>query len=259
MARRLGRRKEPPREKHMLKEQVRGAGTFDERTMVYLSKFFNLGIISSLDTPIAKGKEADLYLATPGSSEKVKDLDKVIVKFFRVETSSFFSMEDYIVGDPRFQRKTTRKSKHGIILVWCKKESDNLKAAEKAGVRAPRPLLTNGSILAMSYIGDEKGPAPKLKDVDLEKPVEVLEEILLDIKRLHEKRLVHGDVSEYNVLILDGKPYMIDFGQAVSTEHPKAMDFLRRDVKNIIYYFSKRYGIQKDQEETLKWVLKGKD
>ncbi len=256
MARRVSRRKEPLREKHMLKEQTKvDAGIFDEKTMISLSKFFNLGIIERLGSPIARGKEADLYLADPGKSEKVKGMKQVVMKFFRIETSSFFKMESYIIGDPRFQKKTTRRSKHGIVLVWCKKEFGNLKVAERAGVAAPIPLLANGSILAMSYIGDEKGPAPRLKEAELDNPVEILEQVLLDIKKLHGKRLVHADVSEYNILIHEGKPYMIDFGQAVSTEHPNATEFLRRDIRNIVDYFSKRYGVEKDREEAYKWIV----
>ncbi len=255
MARRVSRRKEPMREKHMLKEQTKvDAGVFDEKTMIALSKFFNLGIIEKLGSPIARGKEADLYLADPGKSEKVKGMQQVVMKFFRIETSSFFKMESYIIGDPRFQKKTTRKSKYGIVMVWCKKEFDNLKVAERAGVPAPIPLLANKSILAMSYIGDENGPAPRLKEVELDNPTEVLEQVLLDMKKLYGKRLVHADVSEYNVLIQDRKPYMIDFGQAVSTDHPNAVAFLRRDIRNITNYFSKKYGVEKDGEETLKWI-----
>ena len=242
----------------MLKEQTKvDAGIFDEKTMISLSKFFNLGIIEKLDSPIARGKEADLYLADPGNSEKVKGLKKVVMKFFRIETSSFFKMEDYIIGDPRFQKKTTRKSKHGIVMVWCKKEFDNLKVAERAGVSAPIPLLANGSILAMSYIGDENGPAPRLKEAVLDSPAEILKRVLSDMKKLRERRLVHADVSEYNILIHEGKPYMIDFGQAVSTEHPKADDFLRRDVRNILDYFRKKYGVEKDIEETYAWITNG--
>lgn len=241
----------------MLKEQKKvDEGIFDEKTMVYLSKFFNLGIIATLEYPIARGKEADVYIATPGKADSVKGMDYVIIKFFRIETSSFFKMENYIHGDPRFEKKPLRKGKFGIIMEWCKKEFGNLELAKKAKVKAPTPLMFNGSILAMSFIGEKGAPAPQLKDCDLKDPEDTLEQILASIRALYKIGLVHADVSEYNVLMSGNTPYMIDFGQAVVVQHPNAIEFLKRDVNNIISYFSKRYGVQKSYEEAIKGIVK---
>ena len=76
------------------------------------------------------------------------------------------------------------------------------------------------------------------------------------MKRLYSAGLVHGDISEYNILIKDGIPFIIDIGQGVSLGHPKANEFLERDVKNILYYFRKRYGIDKELQNI---ILKIKD
>ena len=58
------------------------------------------------------------------------------------------------------------------------------------------------------------------------------------LKKLHDKaKLVHGDISEYNIMIPNGYPVIIDFGQAVQLEHPEAEVFLERDVQNINHYF----------------------
>jgi RIO kinase 1 len=252
MARRLGRRKAPLREDFMLREQKKVDEGFDTRTMIYLSKFFNKGIISRLEFRTASGKESDIYIASAGAG-LADDYKFVILKFFRIETSLFVNMSDYIIGDPRFSGITG--SKAGIINVWCRKEFGNLLVAEKCGVRAPKPFMSNGNILAMEFIGDGSGtPAPPLYKAGVKRPEAMLDSILSDMKKLYAGELVHADISEYNILVHRGKPFFIDFGQAVSVKHPKAMEFLRRDTANILQYFDKRYGIRIGLDDALSLI-----
>lgn len=255
MARRLGKRKRPSREKHMYKEQNKiDSGIFDDRTMMLLSKFYNKEIIQKLNFIIARGKEADVYIAEAGSSERVKGKRFVVIKFFRVETTSFLRMSDYLIGDTRFSKIKLTKS--SIIKVWCRKEMGNLIIAEKAGIYAPKPYMSNGSILAMEFIGNEEGiRAPQLKYSPLEDPRAFLEIILKQIKALYKSDLVHADLSEYNILVHQGKPYFIDFGQAVVARHPNAKMFLERDLNNILQYFAKTYRIEKDYDMELRAIL----
>lgn len=249
MARRRTKRHRQEREEYMFKEQKKvDQGIFDTQTMIYLSKFFNKGVVSRLGFIIARGKEADLYLAEGGASDIIGKSEVVVLKFFRIEASAFYKMSKYIIGDPRFSRQMG-KSRKFIINTWCKKEFGNLELASMAGARAPRPYMFNGNILAMEFIGENGKPAPQLKDVSLAEPRRMLDAILGDMKKLYGAKLVHGDVSEYNILVKEGTPYMIDFGQAVVTRHPLAADFLKRDVKNILDYFSKRYGIEADYSD----------
>ncbi len=244
--------------RYQLKEDAKiDSGIFDEKTMINLSKFYNKGVIEKLNFITARGKEADVYIAETGKSKAVKGYKYVIMKFFRIETSSFYKMETYMTGDPRFAKiKTT--SKYEIVKAWCKKEFGNLEIAERAKVNAPRPFMFNGSILAMSLIGNDSIPAPRLKEVELEYPEKTLDVILDNIKKLYKNNLVHGDMSEYNILMLDNVPYFIDFGQAVVLLHPSAMDFLSRDVANILDYFEKTYGLEKDFAETMRFITSTK-
>lgn len=214
--------------------------------MVYLSKFFNKGVISALRMPIARGKEADIYLAEPGASDDVSGQRYVLVKFFRVGPSSFHNMLDYIVGDPRFERQVGR-SRDDIINTWCKKEFGNLSLAIRAGVHAPKPYMHKGNILAMEFIGDGGAIAPTLNDIELDDPDRMLDTVLDDMRKLFRNRLVHADMSEYNVLVWNGLPYIIDFGQAVSIKHPKAREFLDRDIDNVLKHFFRKYGIARDR------------
>ncbi len=244
----------PRREDFQMKEQLKiEEGVFENRTMMRLRSFFTHGIISSLEFIIAKGKEADIYLADGGAS--VSDAF-VAVKIFRLETSSFAKRADYINGDPRFGRMRPGISE--LVNVWCRKEYGNLKIAGAAGIHAPRPYLFNGNVIAMELIGDDEGrPAPTLKDSVLEDPEPIMDSILLQIGRLYVKGLVHSDVSEYNILIKEKIPYFIDFGQAVVLEHPMSKKFLERDIANMLSYFRKQYGIERDLGKALMQVTQG--
>lgn len=255
MARRLGKRKRPSREKHMMHEQNKvDTGIFDDKTMVLLSKFYNKGIVKELKAPIAKGKEADVYLATAGDAKELKGNKYVVLKFFRIETSSFYKMADYIIGDTRFNRIS--KSKSEIVRVWCKKEYGNLHIARLQMVNVPQPYMFNGTILAMEFIGDEEGtPAEQLRRVYLEDPETVLDQIIEQLRRIYKAGLVHADLSEYNILIKDGKPFIIDMGQSVVLKHPNATMFLERDIGNVLHYFAHKYMIERDLSETMKRII----
>ena len=254
MASKRSKKRRSSREDYPLREQLKiEEGVFDKRTMMYMKKIFTHNTVSKLEFIIAKGKEADVYIASHGSA--VPD-PFVAVKIFRVETSSFGKRIDYIHGDPRFGKIKSGIS--GMVNEWCKKEYGNLKIAEVARVHAPRPYLFSGNVLAIEFIGDEEGkPSQTLRAAGAEKPEETLDTIIEDMKRLYSRELVHGDMSEYNILMKDGTPYIIDFGQAVVLGHPKADDFLRRDIKTVLTYFVKNYGIERDEAETYTYITSG--
>jgi Serine/threonine protein kinase involved in cell cycle control len=181
----------------------------------------------------------------------------VLLKIFRMETSSFGKREDYIRGDRRFSGKSTDVNK--LIGIWCRKEYGNLKIAEEAGVMAPRPYYANGNVLAMEFIGEDGVPSPKLKDMKSEHPERIIEVIFESVRKLSSYGLVHGDMSEYNVLVKNNEPYIIDFGQAVSIDHPRAKEFLERDIHNIATFFRKRYGIEHDESKEVAKALEAAD
>ncbi|MGC8571792.1 MAG: serine protein kinase RIO [Candidatus Micrarchaeia archaeon] len=231
---------------------------FNEKTSIILSKFFNKGIIKKVDYIIARGKEADIYIAEAGGSEIVANEKFIILKLFRIETSSFFNIRDYIVGDPRFRK--INRAKYSLINEWCKKEYRNLQIAIEAHVNAPKPFMFKKNILAMSLIENNGKPAPKLHDILLDNPQNVYNQILKSVSLLYNMELVHADLSEYNILIADKEvPYLIDFGQAVDIKHPNALQFLKRDITNISTYFSNKYNIETDPIKIIDKIIKGRD
>ena len=204
---------------------------FDERMYLQVSKILKSGILSRIEGIISAGKEANVYLAY-GQNNK-----EYAVKIYKIDTNTSKWMRNYIIGDPRFKRIPHNVSK--IIYLWASKEFKNLKRAYKVGLNVPEPLFIKNNILIMDYIGFGSIPAPKLKDIKFPKdPINLLSEILYFIKNLYQKAaLVHGDLSEFNILYHNQKPVIIDISQAVTIHHPKAEILLVRDIKNIFNYF----------------------
>ena len=204
---------------------------FDERMYLQVSKILKSGILSRIEGIISAGKEANVYLAY-GQNNK-----EYAVKIYKIDTNTSKWMRNYIIGDPRFKRIPHNVSK--IIYLWASKEFKNLKRAYKVGLNVPEPLFIKNNILIMDYIGFGSIPAPKLKDIKFPKdPINLLSEVLYFIKNLYQKAaLVHGDLSEFNILYHNQKPVIIDISQAVTIHHPKAEILLVRDIKNIFNYF----------------------
>ncbi|WP_340820252.1 serine protein kinase RIO [Methanolobus sp. WCC4] len=217
---------------------------FDEPTLKTLYTLSNKGIVEAIGGSISTGKEANVFLA------EGEDRD-IAVKIYRMSSSTFRSMEDYILGDPRF--RNIRHSKRDIIFAWTKKEQRNLVRAKEAGVLVPEPIVAERNILVMEFMGEDEVSYPQLKDIKLETETarEVYNTIINYINLLYNKaNLVHGDLSEYNILIVPDtkEPVIIDMGQSVTKEHPRSRDFLIRDIENIVRYF-KKYGINEEPQE----------
>lgn len=110
----------------------------------------------------------------------------------------------------------------------------------------------------MEFMGENEKPFPALKDMrlEIEDGKQIFETIIDDMHKLYTKAsLVHGDLSEYNILIdtNDLTPIMIDMGQSVTLEHPRADIFLKRDIENILRYF-KRFKIDETPENVYKRI-----
>ncbi|MFX1308487.1 MAG: serine protein kinase RIO [Promethearchaeota archaeon] len=206
---------------------------FDERTVFNLNKLLVNGPLERVEGIISAGKEANIYLGYDLNGKEVA------IKIYKIDSNTSKWMRNYIIGDPRFKKIPRNVSK--IIFLWASKEFKNLKRAHKVGLSVPTPLFIRNNILIMEYIGFESIPAPVLKDIKRPKdPINLMNELLIFIKDLYQKaKLVHGDLSEFNILYHNQKPIVIDISQAVSIHHPKAEVFLVRDIKNMFKYFEK--------------------
>ncbi len=248
MVRRESKRKMPEREQKQTKERyLIESEVFDRPAMMILSDFIKKGVLESVDYPIQKGKEANVFRATTPDGYAA-------VKIYRIETSNFLRMADYVNGDPRFGK--VKHDKRSLVQAWVAKEFKNLGICAEAGVYAPRPLAFKHNILVMSFIGEDGMPDSTLQAVGSEEPERHCAELLDMIRKLWAKGFVHADVSEFNILMhgMPAEPYLIDVGQGVLVAHPKAREFLRRDVTNVLHYFAK-YGVKRELETELQKIL----
>jgi len=215
---------------------------FDRRTLMDLYSLASRGVIDALGGPICTGKEANIFRAIVGEKE-------LALKIYRISTSNFNNMQDYLHGDPRFG--SVRGTKRGVVCAWTRKEFRNLTRAEESGVAVPHPVAMKENILVMDLVGEGDDVAPPLKYVELEgeDARRIYERIAKYISLLYNRAgLVHADLSEFNILYSHGEPVIIDMGQSVTLDHPMSRRFLERDISNIARYFKKKYDIGTAEE-----------
>lgn len=220
---------------------------FDNFTNKLLFKLITKGCFKGMESPISIGKESNVFSALTEEGKRV------IIKIYRLETCDFNRMYDYIKHDSRFHN--IRRKKRKIIFAWAQREYKNLLRAEKYGVVVPKPIAFLGNVLVLEFIGEKDNIAPKLKDKIPENKKQFFNEIVVNIKKLYKAKLVHADLSAFNILNLNEKPVFIDFSQTTTLEHPRAMEFLERDVKNIYNFFNK-HGLKTEIEKTIKLIKK---
>jgi RIO kinase 1 len=225
---------------------------FDRKTLMTLYEFMKAGYIDTVQYPVSTGKEGNVFFATD------EDGDPLALKIFRTSTSTFKKVSKYIEGDPRF--KGVGGNRWKLIYAWVNKEFRNLQRYMEAGLPVPEPVTYEKNCLLMEYIGDEHGPAPQLKDVTLDDPTEMYDEVLsFIIDGWKDAHLVHGDLSEYNVLVWEGQPIMIDCGQAMTNDFFNAKDLLVRDITNVNRFFRNRGAEIIEMEKIIDEIMNGTD
>jgi RIO kinase 1 len=218
---------------------------FDDATFAAIYKLVQDGYIEAFGGPISTGKEANVYEAL-GADDR-----DVAVKIYRINASNFRQMTEYLEGDPRFRGIGNDKKK--VVLAWTKKEFANLERAGRAGVRVPKPIAVERNVLVMELVGLVEDRARRLSEVHIENPETAYEVVREYARRLYSAGLVHGDLSEYNVIVHEGELVVIDLGQAVTVHHPNADELLRRDCRNVGAFF-RRQGLDVDDDDLYEYV-----
>ncbi|WFD34098.1 non-specific serine/threonine protein kinase [Malassezia cuniculi] len=217
----------------------------DPRTMVILYKMINRGLLAMINGCISTGKEANVYHATTPATEDAP-AGQAAVKIYKTSILVFKDRDRYVSGEFRFRHGYARHNPRKMVRLWAEKEMRNLRRMVQAGLRSPKPIELRDHVLVMEFLGDDDGWAsPRLKDVEedlsLERWTELYCELLVMVHRMyHECRLVHADLSEYNILYHEGHLWIIDVSQSVEHDHPRAFDFLREDISHVEDYFGKR-------------------
>ncbi|HYY49167.1 MAG TPA: serine protein kinase RIO [Thermoplasmata archaeon] len=208
---------------------------FDHAALLTIASLIGDGVFSTLDYPVSTGKEANVFHATDAAGRGKA------VKIYRIATATFRNIAVYIEGDPRFKR--VKRATKPTIFAWAQKEYKNLVRMDDAGVRVPRPERVLDNVVVMEYIGDETQPAPTLRDVVPEDLHALRDDVVENLRRIRKAELVHADFSEYNVLWWQDRAVVIDVGQSVPLDHPRAEEWFRRDLDNTARYF-RRLGIE---------------
>ncbi|XP_050336383.1 serine/threonine-protein kinase RIO1 [Bactrocera neohumeralis] len=222
------------RDKH---DRATAEQVMDPRTRMILFKLLNRGFIQEINGCISTGKEANVYHAVS------KDDDEYAIKIYKTSILIFKDRDKYVSGEFRFRHGYCRHNPRKMVRTWAEKEMRNYLRMHNAGVPVPEPLLLRSHVLVMRFCGKNGWPSPKLKDVELttSKARELYRECVVLMWRIYNKcKLVHADLSEFNILLQDGQLIIIDVSQSVEHDHPHAFDFLRKDCANISDFFRKR-------------------
>ncbi|WP_420465685.1 PA4780 family RIO1-like protein kinase [Panacagrimonas sp.] len=200
------------------------------------------GVVDSVVRPLKSGKEASVYLVSCGGTLCCAKVYK------EANQRGFHKLAQYQEGrksrGTREARAMVKGSRHGRReqeSAWKNAEVDALYRLADAGVRVPQPRGYFSGVLLMEMIADEHGdPAPRLNEVTLSAELALSYHAFLmrQIVRMLSAGLIHGDLSEYNVLLDANGPVIIDLPQAVNASgHNGAFAMLDRDVGNMKTYF----------------------
>ncbi|CAB3407463.1 unnamed protein product [Caenorhabditis bovis] len=201
----------------------------DPRTRLVLFRLLQRGTLASIDGCISTGKEANVYHASGVGGD-------MAVKIYKTSILTFKDRERYVSGEFRYRHGYCKSNPRKMVAVWAEKEMRNLLRMHDAGLPVPKPHLLKGHVLVMDFIGKNGWPAPLLKNasVSTESAEPMYLGLVRDIRRLYrECRLVHADLSEFNMLVSDDKLWIIDVSQSVEQDHPHALEFLRADCNNV--------------------------
>jgi RIO kinase 1 len=209
---------------------------FDRSTLMIIYDFMNRGVIDEIHGVVNAGKESRVYW---GKDYHGKEL---AIKIYLTGSSEFRKgMLQYIDADPRF--KGVKHDTRSLIFAWAQKEFRNLQQATDASIRVPKPIVVRNNVLVMEFIGKDGVSAPSMKELRPKNPEKTYHALLAYLQKLYGRaELVHGDLSEYNIMIWNGKPVIFDMSQAVLISHPMAGFLLKRDLTNLNKFFS-RLGI----------------
>ncbi len=206
---------------------------FDAYDLLALSEFVKRDFVSSIGERIGVGKESVVYAA--------KGEIPLVIKFHRQGRTSFKHvrrLRDHLADLPRvpWLYAAALAARHEFQVM------QKLYPA----VSIPRPVALNRHALAMEFVAGRQ-----LNKITLAEPEECLDEILEDVCTAWHLGVVHADLSEFNIMVTEAGPRIIDWPQAVERTHPHAQELLERDISNILRFFARKYKLNMPLETAL--------
>ncbi|NHJ33465.1 MAG: serine/threonine protein phosphatase [Asgard group archaeon] len=189
--------------------------------------------IVAIGRELGKGKESDVFLAFD-------------------EERKVLAAKIHRVGRPSFQRSRKLRGYLGTRghINWlyksrlsAERELQGLKIANKIKLKAPKAIDGNRHIVIMEFF-----EGTELMNIGLKNPLKIFNGVISEIRKLFVKgKIIHGDLSEYNVIITPKEDFLlIDFPQFESAEHVNAGELLYRDINNICKYFKRKFKVESD-------------
>lgn len=207
-----------------------------------INNLVRAGIIESFGQSLGVGKEADVYDALSPTGKRVA------IKFHRLGRISF--------RQTRRKRGYSNTREHATWLfqshLAAEKEFEAMQLVYKNGVSVPEPISQNRHVIAMGMIeGDQLS-----KYTEIPNPLKILKEIFRNVRKAYLKaKVIHGDLSEYNVILKpDGHILIIDWPQYVKTDQVNASELLERDLLNLVTFFKRRFKIKIQVQEARDYV-----
>ena len=235
----------------------------DPRTRLILFRLLNQGFLQLIDGCLSTGKEANVYYAKAGSSSNnhnimttytntndtiaMRKVEEYAIKIYKTSILVFKDRDKYVSGEHRWRKGYCKSNPRKMVKVWAEKEMRNYRRLHQASIPCPMPILLKSHVLIMEFLGNGEGwPSPRLKDANLSERRlrEAYVQTIIIMRRMFVRcKLVHGDLSEYNLLWHQSRVYVIDVSQSVESHHPSALDFLRNDCSNVNDFFHKTANI----------------
>lgn len=214
------------------------------KTPPRLQPLITEGLIDEVIRQLMSGKEATVYMVRCGEEIRCAKVYKDIKQRSFRKNASY--QEGRKTKNSRQARAMEKGSRYGRQMqeeAWQSAEVDALYRLAAAGVRVPQPYICHEGVLLMDLITDADGnPAPRLNDIELsaEQALEFHARLLNQVVRMLCAGIIHGDLSEYNILVGSDGPVIIDLPQAVDAAgNSNASAMLERDVANLASYFSR--------------------
>lgn len=202
------------------------------------------GLIDEVISQLMSGKEAQVFVVRCGNQVRCAKVYKESSK--RSFKQAVQYQEGRKVKNSRSARAMGKRSRYGqqeAEQAWLNAEVDALRRLAAAGVRVPATYGFVDGVLLMDMISDAEGfPAPRLNDVTMsaEQARDFHGRLIADVVKMLCAGLIHGDLSEFNVLVSASGPVIIDLPQAVNASgNNSAAAMLLRDVENMANYFGR--------------------
>jgi len=179
------------------------------------------------------------------------------VKIFKTSILIFKDRERYVSGEFRFRNGHCKGNPRKMVKLWAEKEVRNLKRIHVTDglIKVPYPYILKNNIIVMEFVGENGKAAPRLRDANLTDWNNSYLQTIMIVRRMYQRcKLVHADLSEYNLLYHKDEVWVIDVSQAVENDHPMALDFLRRDCSIVQAFFGNKLERVLTTQDTFSFV-----